>query len=265
MRQTQIVATIGPASEKPEILKEIIKYADLIRFNFSWAPIDERTVEQFALIRKLANEAGRRVFILQDIPGPRIQDGAGHTNDESAESSITPHDEKLIEFGVKNDVDYIALSFVGSVKDVNTARQIISSHGGKQKVIAKIERQMALDNLDEIISASDAIMIARGDLGEAIALERVPFVQIEIIEKCEAAGKPVITATQMLLSMVDNDKPTRAEVSDVAHAILQGTDAVMLSEETAKGKNPLEAVKIMDRIAYEAERHRSPALIYNHF
>ena len=120
--------------------------------------------------------------------------------------------------------------------------------------MAKVERQEALDNIDGIVEAADAIMIGRGDLGQNIPIEKVPFVQEMIIKKCKAAKKPVITATQMLLSMVDNPTPTRAEVTDVCYAILLGSDAVMLSEETARGKYPVEAVAIMERIILEAER-----------
>lgn len=253
--RTQIVATIGPASSHPEVLKMMIESEmDVARLNFSWADLETRR-DQIALIRRLAKDRARRVAILIDLPGPRIQNGAGHTNDESAPSSITPRDEEFIKFAAWQGVEYLALSFVGQADDVEKGRQLIASHNGTQKIVAKIERQIALDNLDEIIASADAIMIARGDLGSAILLERLPFVQSDIIKKCRAAGKPVIVATQMLFSMVNNPTPTRAEVTDVANAILQGADAIMLSEESAEGKYPVEAVKMMERISLEAERH----------
>jgi pyruvate kinase len=132
-------------------------------------------------------------------------------------------------------------------------KRLIKTCGGAMPVIAKIEKHEAVDNIDAILDAANAVMVARGDLGVEIELERVPLVQKAVIRKCNAAGKPVITATQMLARMVDNPRPTRAEAADVANAILDGTDAVMLSEETAVGKYPVEAVLMMDRIARSAE------------
>lgn len=158
-----------------------------------------------------------------------------------------------LEFALEQDVDYVAVSFVRSVADIDLVRKAIVDRGGGAGIVAKIEKHEAVDHIDEIISAADAVMIARGDLGVEIPLEAVPLVQKSVTLKCNEAGKPVITATQMLRSMVENPRPTRAEVADVANAILDGTDAIMLSEETAVGEYPVEAVRTMSRIAEETE------------
>ncbi len=168
-------------------------------------------------------------------------------------SCLTAKDRDDLRFGLENDVDYVAMSFVRSADDIATVRRHIRRCGGAAPVIAKIEKHEALSNMDAIIEAADGLMVARGDLGVETPLEKVPQVQKTIIRKSVAAGKPVITATQMLRSMVESPRPTRAEVTDVANAILDGTDAVMLSEETAMGKYPVEAVAMMSRIAREAE------------
>jgi pyruvate kinase len=167
--------------------------------------------------------------------------------------SLTKKDRKDILIGLEEGVDAVALSFVRKANDVLACRKVIENHGGQVPIIAKIEKHEAVDNIDSIMEVSQAIMVARGDLGVEIDLEKVPLVQKAIIRKCNAIGKPVITATQMLQRMVDNPKPTRAEATDVANAILDGTDAVMLSDETAAGKYPAEAVMMMDRIARTAE------------
>jgi pyruvate kinase len=167
--------------------------------------------------------------------------------------SLTKKDRNDIVIGLEEGVDAIALSFVRKASDILACRKIIKDHGGNVPIIAKIEKHEAVDNIDSIVAASQAVMVARGDLGVEIDLEKVPLVQKSIIHKCNALGKPVITATQMLQRMVDNPRPTRAEATDVANAILDGTDAVMLSEETAAGKYPTEAVMMMDRIARSAE------------
>jgi len=167
--------------------------------------------------------------------------------------SLTKKDRSDIVVGLEEGVDAVALSFVRTANDVLACRQIIESHGGNVPIIAKIEKHEAVDNIDSIVAVSQAIMVARGDLGVEIDLERVPLVQKAIIRKCNILAKPVITATQMLQRMVDNPRPTRAEATDVANAILDGTDAVMLSDETAVGKYPAESVMMMDRIARTAE------------
>lgn len=166
---------------------------------------------------------------------------------------LTQKDRKDIKFGIKSGVDYFALSFVRSADDLNLFKTILKKKGSDIPVIAKIEKREAVDNFTEILDISDGIMVARGDLGAELRFEQVPTVQKVIIDKAIRANKPVITATQMLETMHDNPVPTRAEVSDVANAIFDGTDAIMLSGETASGKYPVEAVKMMARIAAEAE------------
>lgn len=167
--------------------------------------------------------------------------------------AISEKDREDIIFGIKNDLDFIAASFVRKAEDVLAIRAILEAHRSGIQIIAKIENQEGVDNLEKILAVSDGVMVARGDLGVEIPAEDVPLVQKAIISKCNKAGKPVITATQMLDSMIRNPRPTRAEASDVANAIFDGTDAVMLSGETAVGKYPLEAVHTMARIAERAE------------
>ena len=168
--------------------------------------------------------------------------------------AITEKDRSDIEFGIEQGIDFIAASFVRKVSDVLAIREILEENNAEHiKIISKIENQEGVENLDEIIEVSDGIMVARGDLGVEIPTEEIPVVQKLMIKKCNEAGKPVITATQMLDSMIRNPRPTRAEVTDVAHAIYDGTDAIMLSGETAAGKYPVEAVKTMATIAKRAE------------
>ncbi|MCL7415984.1 MAG: pyruvate kinase [ANME-2 cluster archaeon] len=167
--------------------------------------------------------------------------------------SLTAKDHKDLALGIQEEVDFIALSFVRQERDILEVKQIIHDNGTVIPVIAKIEKHEALANIDKIIDAADGIMVARGDLGVEIPMEDVPAVQKMLVRKCNQAGKPVITATQMLRSMVDNPRPTRAEAADVANAVLDGTDAVMLSEETAVGRFPIEAVRMMVRIAAKIE------------
>jgi pyruvate kinase len=168
--------------------------------------------------------------------------------------SLTEKDHIDLEFALKHGVDYIGLSFVRSATDIRTAQQLIRQHGSNLPVVAKLEKPQAIDQLEEILEATDAVMVARGDLGVELPPEKVPVIQKHVIRKCAEWRKPVITATQMLESMVENPRPTRAEASDVANAIFDGTDAVMLSAETASGRYPREAVAIMSRIVVEAER-----------
>lgn len=168
--------------------------------------------------------------------------------------AVTEKDVEDIKFGIENDIDFIAVSFVRTADDVNTIRRILEENGGQNiDIISKIESQQGVDNIDEILRVSDGIMVARGDLGVEVKTEEIPLIQKMLIRKCSLAGKAVITATQMLDSMMRNPRPTRAEVTDVANAILDGSSAIMLSGETAAGKYPLESVKMMYSIALTTE------------
>ena len=167
-------------------------------------------------------------------------------------------DKQDILWGIKNNVELIAASFINSKEDVKTLRKFITKNGGNMQIISKIESQFGVDNLDEIIEHSDAIMVARGDLGVEVKMERLPELQKQIIKKTVMKGKTVITATEMLESMIENKRPTRAEVTDVANAVYDGTSCVMLSGETASGKNPELAVKMMAQVCVETEKNIQP-------
>ncbi len=168
--------------------------------------------------------------------------------------AVTEKDKSDLIFGCQQNVDIVAASFIRKASDVLDVRSILNANGGEKiQVIPKIETQEGVDNIDEILKVSDGIMVARGDMGVEIAIQKVPIIQKMIIQKCNKAGKPVITATQMLDSMIRNPRPTRAEASDIANAIFDGTDAIMLSGESANGDYPLEAATTMSNIAKEAE------------
>lgn len=170
--------------------------------------------------------------------------------------SVTDKDLADLRFGIKQGVDWVAVSFVRSARDLESVRRAIEAARSQTRIIAKIEKREAVEEFDRILDTADAIMIARGDLGVEMPLERVPLIQKDIIRRCNSAGKPVITATQMLESMISAPDPTRAEAADVANSILDGTDAVMLSGETAVGKYPVDAVRVMSDIAVEMEQAR---------
>jgi len=169
--------------------------------------------------------------------------------------SLTDKDTEDLEFALKNGVDAIAVSFVRTAEDVRLVRNRVSAYGGETWIIAKLEKPQAIEHLDAILTVADGIMVARGDLGVEVPPEKVPAIQKHIIRRAAEFRKPVITATQMLESMIDNPRPTRAEVSDVANAVYDGTDAVMLSGESAVGKYPVQTVAMMARIVADAERH----------
>jgi pyruvate kinase len=259
---TKVIATIGPSSGSKEIIYKMIEHhMNIARLNFSWGN-HEWFIEVIKNIRESAKEQNKDIQIIQDLSGPRVQEGDGHRfGGEDGQEVITEKDKEDLIFGIEQNVDWVALSFVGSAKDIIELKKLIKEKGGNQKVIAKIERKLAYENLDEIIKETDGVMIARGDLGNEFPLEKIPFIQHYIIDECKKANKMVIVATQMLLSMVDSPIPTRAEVSDVAYAILDGADGVMLSEESAKGKYPVEAISMMEKIALVAEQHISTTKI----
>lgn len=192
-----------------------------------------------------------KVLVGGEIKGRR---GLNMPDSDLTVKSLTEKDLKDLEFGIKNDVDFVALSFVRRPSDITELRTILNKRKSKAGIIAKIETPQAIESIDEIISLCDGIMIARGDLAIEVPYEKVPGYQKMMIKKCNALGKPVITATQMLESMIKSPVATRAEVSDIANAILDGTDAVMLSEESTLGDYPIEAVNVMRSIAFEIEK-----------
>ncbi|MEM3670396.1 MAG: pyruvate kinase [Thermoprotei archaeon] len=168
--------------------------------------------------------------------------------------AVTEEDASYIEFGAKQGIDFVAVSFVRSGRDVERARKLVNQYNGTAQIVAKIEKREAVENFKEIVSASDCVMVARGDLGVELGIENVPMAQKKIIAEANRQGKPVITATQILLSMLSDPTPTRAEVSDIANAIIDGSDALMLSEETAVGKYYAEAVTVLSRVAQTVEK-----------
>ncbi|HRK53286.1 MAG TPA: pyruvate kinase [Cyclobacteriaceae bacterium] len=183
--------------------------------------------------------------------------GINLPNSRVSAPSLTEKDLEDLEFGLKQDVNWVALSFVRKAQDINALREILNKNNSKARIVAKIEKPEALEDIDAIIEATDAVMVARGDLGVEIWMEDVPIVQKKLIEKCNKASKPVIVATQMMESMIENPRPTRAETNDVANAVMDGADALMLSAETAAGKYPLEVVRSMVRTITSIEKQDS--------
>ncbi|MEM9117368.1 MAG: pyruvate kinase [Cyanobacteria bacterium P01_F01_bin.56] len=336
LRRTKIVATIGPATQKPEVLRSLIEAgATTLRLNFSHGTHEDHQ-RSVRLIRQVSFELNQPVGILQDLQGPKIrlgrfEDGSIHLNkgDEFTLTSrslpgtarissvtyeplaqevpngatillddgkvemqvesvdqdqgelhcrvvvggvlsnnkgvnfpgvylsikaLTEKDKKDLVFGLGQGVDWVALSFVRNPQDVLEIKELIANAGKRVPVIVKIEKHEAIEQMDAILSLSDGVMVARGDLGVELPPEEVPILQKRLISTANRLGIPVITATQMLDSMVNNPRPTRAEVSDIANAILDGTDAVMLSNETAVGKFPVEAVATMAKVALRIEQ-----------
>ena len=329
-RRTKIVATVGPASNSPEMLRKVIGAGvDVVRLNLSHGDIDDH-VALVGEVRAAADDVGRAVAVLADLPGPKIRSGRfpeggvtleiGHrlvlvpgdgpsgldqitvdydtllddltpdavvmlgdgvismrvveVDGTQATAEIltggrasgspgvhlpsdairltTPTEEDLVlaERMSEADVEFIAVSFVREAIDVQRVRDVVD---GRAQLVAKIETAASVRHLDEIIDASDAVMVARGDLGIDCPIEDVPHLQKQIIRGCVEAGVPVITATQMLESMINSPSPTRAEISDVANAVFDGTDAVMLSGETAIGRDPVGVVETMASVAERAE------------
>ncbi len=208
-------------------------------------------------LRVLATEA--TTVACEVVHGGRLKSNKGMNLPGVSLSTpaLTEKDRRDLAFGLQNGVDYVALSFVRQPADVAEAKALVAASGAKVPVIAKIEKREAVDQLSAVLGAADGVMVARGDLGVELSTEEVPTLQKRIIESANEAGKVVITATQMLESMIDSARPTRAEASDVANAILDGTDAVMLSAETATGRFPVAAVETMARIAGYTEEHLS--------
>ena len=224
-------------------LHEDVKPGNVILIDDGLIGLEVEAVKGVEIHCKVTNggELGERKGV--NVPGVPIQ-----------LPSITEKDVEDIKFGLAEDFDFVAASFIRSADAVRQIRSLINEAGSQMKIISKIESQEALDNIDAIIEASDGIMLARGDLGVEIEAKRIPQLQKEIIQKCNYHGKLVITATQMLYSMIRNPRPTRAEVTDVANAVYNGTDAVMLSGESANGKYPIEAAKTMASIVEYTEQ-----------
>ena len=231
MKKTKIVCTIGPASETEEVLRELIDNGlNIARIDFSCED-QENHKKRIDTIKRIREEVDCPIGIMLDIK-----------------------DVDDIKFGIENGVDFIAASFIRQASDVLEIRRVLEENEvGDTWIISKIEDQEGIDHIDEIINVSDGIIISRGNLGIEIMTEKIPILQKNIIKKCNKAGKPVITATQMLDSMIRNPRPTRAEATDVANAILDGSDSLMLSEETTIGKYPVEAVKTMSNISLRTE------------
>ena len=241
MTLTKIIATIGPATEKFKSICQLIEAGvNVFRLNLKHNTLSwhQNIIKK---IKKATNLMKKPVGILLDIPDLKVK--------------LTL---QRLALAAKEEVDFLAISLIKTKNDITTLKKWAERMSFSPTILAKIETKEAIKNLDSIVESAAGIMIARGDLGKAVPIEEVPFYQKQIIKKCIEKGRPVVTATQMLASMVENPSPTRAEVSDVANAILDYTDAVMLSEETAIGKYPIEAVKTMKRICEFWERKRGP-------
>jgi|SRR5680860_1858334 len=232
-RKTKIIATVGPACENILIIGQLIEAGvDIFRFNLKYSTLEEhgRIID---MVRNIAISQNKNVKILIDLPLFSFTKG--------------------IDLAVNRKSEYVAISYLEKEDEIISFRKKINSAKLSTNIVAKIETNEALRHFNEILKEADSVMIARGDLGRSIPIEQVPCVQKEIISACQEKNKMVIVATEMLLSMTSNKLPTRAEVSDVANAVLEGSGAVMLSEETSIGENPVEAVKIMSKIICEAE------------
>jgi pyruvate kinase len=233
--------------------------AELISTTFSGLPEEVRSGSRILLSDgrielEVRSVRGQEIECTVIIGGPLAEhQGINLPGAALSIPALTEKDRKDLEFGVKHGVDLVALSFVRSAADVRTARGIIAAHNSDIPVFAKLEKPQALDQLEAILEAADGVMVARGDLGVEMPPEKVPVIQKHVIQRAAEWRKPVIIATQMLESMIENPRPTRAEASDVANAIFDGTDAVMLSAETASGKYPCEAACMMAKIIVEAE------------
>ncbi|HOM78128.1 MAG TPA: pyruvate kinase, partial [bacterium] len=245
---TKIIATVGPASETPETLEKLAKAGvNLFRLNTKHNTLDWH-LSIITAIKRTVPQAG----IIVDLQGPEIRLESSPSN----APTLTSMDMEILK-ALPKDVDFIALSYVRNKMDIITLQNELKRLKLNSKIIAKIENQEGLDNIDQIVTEADAIMIARGDLGKETPAEKIPYLQKIIINKCRNAAKPVIVATEMLLSMTKSATPTRAEIADVANAVYDRADAVMLSEETAVGKFPVDAVETMVRTVAFNEKQES--------
>jgi pyruvate kinase len=251
-RHVKIVCTLGPASNTPEDIEKMISSGmDIARLNLSYGTLEEHR-NTVAMVRAAAKKIGLPTAVLLDCPGRKRRTG-------DTKAVFSDH----LQFAQDNQLDYIALSFITSTEQVEEVQALAAQMKINIPIVAKIEKGEALAVSDSIIAISDGVMVARGDLGLQISIEKVPLAQKKIIHEANHRGKPVITATEMLESMVKSPTPTRAEATDVANAVLDGTDAVMLSEETSIGQYPLEAIKMMVKIILEAETVLPHDNVYN--
>ncbi|MDI3480527.1 MAG: pyruvate kinase [Tepidanaerobacteraceae bacterium] len=243
-----------------------VTYKDL----YKYVEKGDKILVADGLIELEVKESGEREVLCRVVNGGEISDkkGVNIPNKSIPQPAVTQKDVEDILFGIRMGIDFVAASFIRKASDVLEIRKILEENGAEDvQIIAKIENREGVNNIDEIIDAADGVMIARGDLGVEIPVEEIPLIQKDIIAKCNEAGKPVVTATQMLDSMMRNPRPTRAETTDVANAIFDGTDAIMLSGETAAGSYPVETVKTMVKIAKKAEdsihfrRYKEPKVI----
>ena len=241
-RHVKIVCTLGPASNSPEIIAKMLQSGmDVARLNLSYGTLEEHR-QTVAIVRSVSQKMELPTAILLDCPGRKRRTG-------DTKAVFGDH----LQFARDNQIDFIALSFITSTQQVEEVKSLLKEMSVGIPIITKIEKGEALAVSGSIIDVSDGVMVARGDLGLQISIEKVPLAQKKIIREANQRGKPVITATEMLESMVKSATPTRAEATDVANAVLDGTDAVMLSEETSIGKYPVEAVEMMVKIILEAE------------
>lgn len=244
--------TLTTRSEVGSAAGVSVSYADLPRDVEAGKSI---YLQDGAIALRIDEVTGDEVRTHVEVGGDlRPSQGINYPDGTLRIESVTDRDLEHLAFGLSRDVDWIGVSFVRTAEDVLRVKSFIQEHGHDTPVMAKIEKHEALEHIDEILEAADGIMVARGDLGIEVPLETVPMIQKNLIERANRASKPVVTATQMLESMIGNARPTRAEANDVANAILDGTDAVMLSGETARGRYPLQAVKVMATIALEIEK-----------
>jgi pyruvate kinase len=247
--------TLGPNGEIP------IKYPTFAKDVRPGNPV---LVEDGKHMLEVMRTDGERLVECRVVVGTEIASRKGVNLPDTHISlpSITDKDRKDLVLAIRNELEWVALSFVRTADDVHQLRRLLRENNSKALIIAKIEMPMALKNIDSIIAAADAVMVARGDLGVEILTEEVPFAQKDIVRRCNLAAKPVIVATQMLDSMIEKSRPTRAEATDVANAVLDGADALMLSGETSVGKFPILAVKVMSDIVGKAEQEDS--VYYRH-
>ncbi len=241
--------------------KECLSTSELLFVNYKNLPKEVKENEKILLDDgkiqlKVISTDGKELIETQVVYGGILSSKKGFNLPETKTTMpcLTEKDLKDLEFGLKHNVEWIALSFVRNAEDIRELRGIIEKHGKKTRIIAKIEKPEGVENFEAILKETDGVMVARGDLGVEMPLQQVPVIQKNIIKKCIIAGKPVIVATQMMESMIVNPSPTRAEVTDIANAVYDGADAVMLSAETSVGAYPSEAVSMMSSILYEVEK-----------